>query len=69
MADVRPFHGIRYNPERTSDLSLVICPPYDVISPSDQEGRIASERAEAPDSGQQHPRVARVHLQRTDRER
>ena len=37
MADVRPFHGIRYNPERIDDLSLVICPPYDVISPSDQD--------------------------------
>ena len=37
MADVRPFHGIRYNPERIDDLSLVICPPYDVISPSGQD--------------------------------
>ncbi|PZC49197.1 MAG: Uncharacterized conserved protein, DUF1015 family/Uncharacterized conserved protein, DUF1015 family [Chloroflexi bacterium] len=37
MADVRPFHGVRYNTDRINDLSLVICPPYDVISPSDQE--------------------------------
>lgn len=35
MADVRPFRGIRYNQEAIGDLSLVVAPPYDVIS--DQE--------------------------------
>jgi uncharacterized protein (DUF1015 family) len=33
MADVRPFKGIRYNPARIRDLSLVITQPYDKISP------------------------------------
>ncbi len=33
MADVRPFRGLRY---RQSDLSDLLCPPYDVISPAGQ---------------------------------
>src|SRR4051794_27549001 len=33
MVDVRPFRGVRYNTARFgSDLSSLICPPYDVIS-------------------------------------
>ncbi|MDY6917887.1 MAG: DUF1015 domain-containing protein [Chloroflexota bacterium] len=36
MADVVPFQGIRYDSERFSDLSDLICPPYDVISPQEQ---------------------------------
>ncbi|MGD0794433.1 MAG: DUF1015 domain-containing protein [Dehalococcoidales bacterium] len=32
MADVRPFHGIHYNPSVVKDLATVICPPYDIIS-------------------------------------
>ncbi len=33
MAGVKPFRGVRYNPEVVSDLSLVTTPPFDVISP------------------------------------
>jgi uncharacterized protein (DUF1015 family) len=36
VADVQPLHGLRYNIERIDDLSAVICPPYDVISPEEQ---------------------------------
>lgn len=36
MADVRSFRGFRYNLERIGDLSSVICPPHDEISPEDQ---------------------------------
>ena len=36
MADVQPFRGIRYNLEQIDDLSALICPPYDVISPEEQ---------------------------------
>ena len=32
MADVQPFRGIRYDPDRSDDLSRLLCPPYDVIS-------------------------------------
>ena len=33
MAEICPFHGIHYNPSLVKDLTSVICPPYDVISP------------------------------------
>jgi uncharacterized protein (DUF1015 family) len=36
MCDVRPFRGFRYNLERIGDLSSVICPPHDEISPQAQ---------------------------------
>lgn len=36
MADVRPFRGIRYNPDRVPDLGSVTTPPYDVISAAEQ---------------------------------
>ena len=36
MTDVRPFHGIRYNTGMIGDLSSVITPPYDVITPEQQ---------------------------------
>jgi len=35
LATVRPFQGIFYDPHRV-DLSRVVAPPYDVISPADQ---------------------------------
>ncbi|HEX2033062.1 MAG TPA: DUF1015 domain-containing protein [Chloroflexota bacterium] len=36
MADVRPFRGLRFDPQRV-DLGAVVCPPYDVISPAEQQ--------------------------------
>ena len=36
MADVQPFRGLRYSVERIGDISSVISPPYDVISPQEQ---------------------------------
>lgn len=36
MANIRPFRGARYNPEKIKDLSKVIAPPYDVISKKEQ---------------------------------
>jgi uncharacterized protein (DUF1015 family) len=37
MAIVAPFRGIHYEPARVGDLSKVISPPYDVISPEEQK--------------------------------
>jgi uncharacterized protein (DUF1015 family)/phosphoribosylanthranilate isomerase len=37
MAEIAPFQGLRYNPKRIPDLSQVVIPPYDVISPREQE--------------------------------
>jgi uncharacterized protein (DUF1015 family) len=36
MALVKPFKGIRFNPEKV-DIPHAVTPPYDVISPEDQE--------------------------------
>lgn len=35
MADVRPFRGLRGNPDVSGPLGLTLCPPYDVISPAE----------------------------------
>ena len=32
MAEVTPFHGLRYDEAKSGPLAGVICPPYDVIS-------------------------------------
>ena len=33
MAEIRPFRGVYYNQSLVKDLSAVICPPYDIITP------------------------------------
>lgn len=38
MAIVVPFKGVLYNPEKIGDFSKVTAPPYDIISPEQQEG-------------------------------
>ena len=40
MADVLPFQAIRYN-TATEDMTAVICPPYDVISPQQEAELLA----------------------------
>jgi uncharacterized protein (DUF1015 family) len=37
LADVSEFRGVRYNPDKVHSLAEVICPPYDVISPQEQQ--------------------------------
>ena len=37
MAEVKPFRGIHYDVKRVGDLTQVVAPPYDVISPEEQE--------------------------------
>ena len=32
MVEIRPFHGLRYDPSQVKDLGRVVAPPYDVIS-------------------------------------
>ncbi len=36
MIKIKPFRGVRYNQDKV-DLSLVMAPPYDVISPSEKQ--------------------------------
>ena len=37
MATIKGFKAVVYNQEKVRDLSRVVCPPYDVISPEKQE--------------------------------
>ena len=37
MLVVRPFRGIIYNKGKVGDINRVVAPPYDVISPSEQD--------------------------------
>ncbi len=37
MAEIAPFRGLRYNLDKTPDLTRVVTPPYDVISPEEQK--------------------------------
>lgn len=37
MAQVAPFRGLYFNPDKVSDLSQVVTPPYDVIRPEERE--------------------------------
>lgn len=38
MPWIEPFRGLRYNAGKVGDLSRVVTPPYDVISPQAQQG-------------------------------
>jgi uncharacterized protein (DUF1015 family) len=65
MAKVVPFCGILYNPKKISDLSLVVAPPYDVISKAQQDAfyaahennviRLILNKAQANDSQTENP--------------
>jgi uncharacterized protein (DUF1015 family) len=37
MANIKPFSGFCYNADKISEVSKVICPPYDIITPLAQE--------------------------------
>jgi uncharacterized protein (DUF1015 family) len=37
MAPIAPFRGVFYNQKRIRDLAKVVAPPYDVVSPDEQE--------------------------------
>jgi len=37
ILQIKPFRGVLYNKGKIKDLSKVMAPPYDVISPADQE--------------------------------
>jgi len=37
VAEIAPFRGTRYDPSAVDDLSLVVAPPYDVITEADRD--------------------------------
>lgn len=61
MIEVRPFKGVRYNPNKIKDSSLVVCPPYDIINDTQRNNlynlhpnnfvRIDFDRPEPGDTG------------------
>ncbi len=67
MAEVVPFKGVLYNPDIVPNMADVVAPPYDVISPKEQEGfyqrhpknviRLILGKPKATDQGQ-----ADIHL-------
>ncbi|MEI8012826.1 MAG: DUF1015 domain-containing protein [Candidatus Omnitrophota bacterium] len=36
MSVIKPFNGIVYNPDKAGDMTKIVCPPYDVISPEQE---------------------------------
>ena len=36
MAVIQPFRGVRFNPDVAGEISGVVSPPYDIISPADR---------------------------------
>lgn len=41
MAKLSPFKALRYNPSKVKDLGLAVAPPYDIISPDEQNAYYA----------------------------
>lgn len=37
LAEIRPFQGVHYNQSLVKDLTKVLCPPYDIITPQLQQ--------------------------------
>ena len=37
MATLSPFRAVRYNPAKVKDLGMAVAPPYDIISPKEQQ--------------------------------
>jgi uncharacterized protein (DUF1015 family) len=37
MATITPFRGITYNQSKAGGISDLVCPPYDIISPAEQQ--------------------------------
>ena len=70
MAEIVPFRGVLYNTDIIKNIADVVAPPYDVISPQEQEGfyqqhpnnviRLILGKSKAGDTGQHdiHSRAA-----------
>ena len=43
MPEIRPFRGLRFEPDSVGDLANVVSPPYDVISPVQQRALMARD--------------------------
>ena len=57
MATIRPFHGLRFDPQKAGDLREVTCPPYDIISDEQRQAYLRANehnviRLELPREGE-----------------
>jgi len=41
MAEIRPFHALRYGEAKAGPLEQLVAPPYDVISDSERQDYLA----------------------------
>ena len=41
MAEIKPFHALRYDPGRAGRLEDLVAPPYDVIGPEERDEYLA----------------------------
>ena len=46
LPTIRPFRGLRYEPDAVGDLARVVSPPYDVISPPERTGQQRTKTAQ-----------------------
>lgn len=69
MANLVPFRGVLYNPQRVADVSRVVAPPYDVIDESSQQALHARHPynvirlelgLDQPDDNETHSRYTRA---------
>ena len=69
MPNIQPFEGLRYNLAQVGNLSDVIAPPYDVISPQQQDELYAKHENNSvrlilakqyPDDDEQNNRYTRT---------
>ncbi|MBI4323065.1 MAG: DUF1015 domain-containing protein [Candidatus Omnitrophica bacterium] len=69
MVALAPFRALRYNPDRIGTLGPVLAPPYDVISPDEQEQLYQASPynvvrliygQELPDDDERHNRYTRA---------
>ena len=57
MATIRPFRGLRFDPQKSGDLREVTCPPYDIISDEQRQAYLRANehnviRLELPREGE-----------------
>ncbi len=41
MANVKPFKALRFNTENAGDITSLVCPPYDIISPDERAALVS----------------------------
>ncbi|MCC3774144.1 DUF1015 domain-containing protein [Streptomyces sp. UNOB3_S3] len=64
VPQLRPFRGIRYDPDRVGDISTVVCPPYDNIGPARVRALLARPHHITRLLHAKNPQAAAVEMER-----